>query len=328
MAIQFLNNSTKIKGQEKNVTPSTLKQIITPDEGYNALTSVTVNAVTASIDSNIKNENIKKDISILGVTGTLEPALEIAPTNTFIDDTAKQLRDIQLAYDEMQPRILTDTDKTIDKNIYVIPTKSDGTPLLDTSQLTKADDLFYYCTNLLSIPMLDFTNLTIMSGTFQGCKNVKYIGDIYSNSEQIVMSYCFSTCESLLKIPNLNIGKIQGATCMFTGCKMIEEIPELDFSICRGVSHTFDGCTNLKQVPVFDFSSVKGNFSMTNLFRNCTSLTANSLNNILQSLSTVTDEYTDDKTLKEIGLTSSQSTKCTTLSNWAACEAAGWTTGY
>lgn len=328
MAIQFLNNSTKIKGQEKNVIPSTLKQIITPDEGYNALTSVTVNAVTASIDSNIKNENIKKDISILGVTGTLEPALEIAPTNTFTDTTAKQFHDIQAAYDAMSPRVLTDTDKTIDKNIYVIPTKSDGTPLLDTSQLTNANDLFYYCTNLLSIPMLNFMNVTAMGGTFQGCENVKYIGDIYSNSEQIGMSYCFCTCKSLLKIPNLNIGKIQGATCMFTGCKMIEDIPELDFSICRSVSHTFDGCTNLKQVPVFDFSSVNGSFSMTNLFRNCTRLTDNSLNNILQSLSTVTDEYTGAKTLKEIGLSSSQSTKCTTLSNWSTCQEAGWSTGY
>lgn len=318
-----------IAGTMKNngnviVNPSILEQ--TKEQGF--YNSLKIEAVTSSIDSNIQAGNIKKDISILGVTGTLESALEIAPTNTFIDDTAKQLRDIQLAYDEMQPRILTDTDKTIDSTIYYIPIKTDGTPLLDTSQLTNADDLFYYCTNLLSIPMLDFMNVTIMSGTFQGCENVKYIGDIYSSSERINMKYCFSDCKALLNVPNLNIGKIQGATCMFTGCKMIEDIPELDFSICKDVSYMFDGCINLKQVPVFDFSSVKGDFSMSNMFRNCTSLTDNSLNNILQSLSTVTDEYTDDKTLKEIGLTSSQATKCTTLSNWSTCQEAGWSTGY
>lgn len=35
-----------------------------------------------------------------------------------------------------------------------------------------------------------------------------------------------------------------------------------------------------------------------------------------------------NKTLKYVGLTSDQATTCTGLSNWAACEAAGWTTGY
>jgi hypothetical protein len=35
-----------------------------------------------------------------------------------------------------------------------------------------------------------------------------------------------------------------------------------------------------------------------------------------------------DKTLKNIGLSSTQATTCITLSNWADLEAAGWTTGY
>ena len=38
-------------------------------DGFN---EVNVNPVTASIDGNIKAGNIKKDITILGVTGTLE----------------------------------------------------------------------------------------------------------------------------------------------------------------------------------------------------------------------------------------------------------------
>ena len=175
MAIQFLNNSTKIKGQEKNVTPSTSKQTIIPDEGYNALTSVTVNAVTASIDSNIQAQNIKKDVSILGVTGTLESALEIEPTNTFTDATAKQFYDIQTAYDAMSPRVITDTNKTIDKNIYVIPTKSDGTPLLDTSNVTNMTLMFNLCANLKTIPLLDTSNVTNMDRMFQNCTNLKNI---------------------------------------------------------------------------------------------------------------------------------------------------------
>lgn len=63
--------------QEKTVTPTTTQQIVTADSGKDGLSKVTVEAVTSSIDSNIVAENIKKDVTILGVTGTLEslPAL-------------------------------------------------------------------------------------------------------------------------------------------------------------------------------------------------------------------------------------------------------------
>ena len=56
----------------KDVTPTTSKQTITPDTGYTGLDKVTVAAVTAAIDSNITAENIKKDVVILGVTGSYE----------------------------------------------------------------------------------------------------------------------------------------------------------------------------------------------------------------------------------------------------------------
>lgn len=53
------------------VVPSTSQQIVNHSnvDGYKP---VTVSAVTASIDSNITAENIKKDVQILGVTGSYE----------------------------------------------------------------------------------------------------------------------------------------------------------------------------------------------------------------------------------------------------------------
>ena len=55
--------------QTKTVTPTTEEQIITADNGFE-LASVTVNAVTSSIDENIIPENIKEGVDILGVSGT------------------------------------------------------------------------------------------------------------------------------------------------------------------------------------------------------------------------------------------------------------------
>ena len=58
--------------QSKSVSPTTSQQTVSPDSGYDGLSSVTVGAVTSAIDSNIAAGNIKKDVTILGVTGTYE----------------------------------------------------------------------------------------------------------------------------------------------------------------------------------------------------------------------------------------------------------------
>ena len=63
-----------------NYTPSTSQQNI--PAGYT--TGGTISAVTSAIDNNIVAENIKKDVEILGVTGTLEGT---ATPNIFLQDT-------------------------------------------------------------------------------------------------------------------------------------------------------------------------------------------------------------------------------------------------
>lgn len=56
--------------QAKTATPTTSQQVIRPDTGYDALSQVTVGAVTSAIDSNIVAGNIKSGVTILGVEGT------------------------------------------------------------------------------------------------------------------------------------------------------------------------------------------------------------------------------------------------------------------
>ena len=65
--------------QAKTATPTTSQQVVEPDSGY-LLSSVTVNAVTSAIDSNIQAGNIKDGVTILGVEGTLQEG--ITPTGT------------------------------------------------------------------------------------------------------------------------------------------------------------------------------------------------------------------------------------------------------
>ena len=64
-----INNINTVNAQDKVATPTTSEQIIAPDQDYNALSSVTINPVTAAIDPNIQSGNIKSGVTILGVTG-------------------------------------------------------------------------------------------------------------------------------------------------------------------------------------------------------------------------------------------------------------------
>lgn len=58
--------------QARTVTPTTSQQSLTVGSGYSGNGTITVNAVTSSIDANISAGNIKKDVTILGVTGSYE----------------------------------------------------------------------------------------------------------------------------------------------------------------------------------------------------------------------------------------------------------------
>ena len=56
--------------QSKTVDPSTVQVNVTPDQGYDGLSGVTVNPIDASLDADLIPENIKQGIEIFGVTGT------------------------------------------------------------------------------------------------------------------------------------------------------------------------------------------------------------------------------------------------------------------
>lgn len=133
--------------QTKTATPTTSEQIITPDTGYE-LASVTVGAVTSSIDSNIVAGNIKKNVSILGVTGTYEGS-----GGGSSDYNAR----------------LVATNGQIISYITEISTQ------LDTSSVTDMSSMFKECKNLATIPQLNTSNVTNMQGMFSNCSKLTTI---------------------------------------------------------------------------------------------------------------------------------------------------------
>lgn len=173
-------------------------------------------------------------------------------------------------------------------------------------------------------PVIDMTGITNVNAMFSNCKSLMGI-PLLDTSEVTSMSSMFSGCPSLIEIPLLNTSKVTNMSNMFYNCVKLKTIPSFDLSSITHCINTFQSCSALETVPEFNCPNV---INVNNMFQGCGSLTEQSLNNILGTCITMTKISSSEKTLKNIGLTSSQATTCQGLSNYQAFLDADWTTGY
>ena len=195
-------------------------------------------------------------------------------------------------------------------------------PLLNTSKVTGMSGMFSACSKLTTIPLLDTSKVTGMSSMFSDCSSLTTI-PLLDTSKVTDTRYMFQYCSNLTTIPLLNTSNVTDMSSMFSYNDKLTEIPLLDTSNVISMQNMFFYCDILTTIPLLDTSNVT---SMGSMFAHCPNLSDESLNNIL-AMCTNAVKVTN-KTLNYIGLTPDQATKCTTLSNYSAFTAAGWTTGY
>lgn len=111
---------------------------------------------------------------------------------------------------------------------------------------------------------------------------------------------------------------------LFSGCYNLVTIKKLNTTGVTSFYKMFEDCNKLVTLPILDLSSAT---ELQYMFSNCLRLSNESLNNIM-AMCIAANSYVGTKTLKYIGLSSTQATTCQTLSNYQAFLDAGWTTGY
>ena len=161
----------EVSANELNITPTKENQ-----QHIGLYGTVNVNGVTSSIDSNIIPSNIKEDVEILGVTGSLQDNLDLYASNnieTINLQKATSVRNTAFQYlSSVKTVILGNSVKTIGDNSF------SGCSNLETLTIEGATSIyayaFRYCSRLYSANLgQDLTSLG--AACFMGCTSLQHI---------------------------------------------------------------------------------------------------------------------------------------------------------
>ena len=176
--------------QSKTITPTKLNQTITPDTGYDALSSVIVNGVTSDIDSNITAGNIKEGVSILGITGTLKPvAAPNLQNKSATPLTTNQTIEPDEGYDGLSYVSISKVDSSIDSNIVAGNIKKDIS-ILGVTGTYEGDGSAYTTTQVYNALKANYdTNGTFTDNVTYTVKGTLLYYTTYYNSNICRSSY-------------------------------------------------------------------------------------------------------------------------------------------
>lgn len=248
------------------VTPTTSAQTITAPAGTDGYSPINVSAVTSSIDSNIQPGNIKKDVEILGVTGSAE----LAPTYY--------------------------VSKTIDANGKLV---SSG-PIINTDGITDLSDyalMAAYSGVSTLTGGVSFNNLTQITGSqalrfaFRQCSGLN--GQVSMSAlTSIVGNYAMDSCfanSGITGIDMRNLISVQGSYTLqsaFSYCQGLTSVNLSSLEVLNGsyvANSMFSHCTNLTSVDLSSLVSISGSEAITSMFETCSKLS----NINLSSLKTI-----------------------------------------
>ena len=162
-------------------------------------------------------------------------------------------------------------------------------PLIDTSSGTNFSFTWNGCNSLTSFPLIDTSSGTNFNSAWYFCSSLTSFPAI-DTSSGTSFSRTWRNCSSLTSFPLINTSSGTNFNYAWRNCTSLTSFPALDTSSGTSFSNAWRDCSSLTTFPAnfFDsWSPASVSSAVFNLtWDNCTSLTAQSVENILTSLDT------------------------------------------
>ncbi|MFQ6703647.1 MAG: leucine-rich repeat protein [Alphaproteobacteria bacterium] len=275
-----------------NVTPSTSAQTITASGGVDGYSPVNVSAVDASIDANIVAGNIKKDVSILGVTGTYEGqtptgSISITSNGTYdVTDKAEAVVNVPTTAPAHYVEKIVDANGVLQNSANII--NLNGVTNIADYVLSGA----YAFVDFPENTIFDMSSITSLSG-LSSCQNMfsckvttqKSLTGI--NLSGLITISGSNTCNSMLshnkQLVSVDLSSLttingsQVCYSMFTGCSGLTSVDLPSLTTINGQSacgQMFSGCTMVTSINLPTLITINGSQACQYMFGSCSGLTS------------------------------------------------------
>lgn len=285
-----------------------------PSEGYNGFDKAIVNVLPVLETANITENGTYTPSSNYDGFGSVVVNVT-NPAEVWVLSDGTKLGSSTLS---SLPTGLDFSNVTDFSNMFYNCSNLTTIPLIDTSKGTNFSQMFYSCSSLTSIPQIDTSNGTSFGTMFYRCGKLTTIPQI-DTSNGTHFAQMFYQCSELTTIPQLNTSKGTGFGYMFQYCRKIITIPQLNVSKCdttQGIFAAFSQCNALENITFV------GSINTSVDFVDSTLLTYDSVKSILTACSKTT-KPTTSKTVKFSRTLTDQDGELAALV--ATCNTKGWT---
>ena len=208
--IESIEAGGTVSTQEKTATPTKDTQNITPDSGY-YLSKVVVNPIPDEYI--VPSGSI--DITANGTYDITDKSQVVVNVASSGESTLKKLLDY------------TKSCYNMFRENASITVMTDYFQFNDTSSVTDMSYMFWYCSNLVSVPLFDTSKVTNMNNMF------------------------FS-CTQLRNVPQFDTSKVTNMKNMFDGCPNLKTLPQFDMIKTTNTSNMFNGCSKLANLTLLN----------------------------------------------------------------------------
>ena len=201
-------------------------------------------------------------------------------------------------------------------------TEIEGLELIDTSNVTSMEGMFWYSPRLQTLDLSSFNteNVTNMYLMFSMCSALTELNiSSFDTGNVINMQAMFNSCSSLtnLDVSNFNTSNVTNMTGMFSGCGNLTELDVSNFNTSNvtNMSNMFSNCASLAELNLSNFNTSNVT-NMQTMFSGCGNLTELDVSNFNTSnVTNMSNMFINCKALIILDLSSFNTANVTNMLN-------------